>query len=75
MGIFRALFRRNTTYPRVHEDEVHLTEGEHHLEDGIDPAKDLVARRVPGDLEEGAQLEAAIDHGAQAEGCKKARKR
>ncbi len=58
------------TYPGVHEDEVHLAEGEDHLENGIDTPEHLVTRGIPGDLEEAAQLHAVVDHGAQPEAYK-----
>ena len=51
----------------VHEDEVHLTEGEQRLQDGVDAAQHLEALRVPRDLEEVAQLHAVVDDGAEAE--------
>lgn len=56
------------TYPCIHEDEVHLHEGEDHLEQRIDAAQDLVAGRRERNLEEGAQLQARVDHRAQAKG-------
>ena len=59
---------RNVTYPCVHEDEVHLAEGEDHLQDGVDAPKHLVAGGVPRDLEEGPELQSVVDHGAKTEG-------
>ena len=59
---------RNVTYPSVHEDEVHLAEGEDHLQDGVDAPEHLVAGGVPRDLEEGPQLQPVVDHGAKTEG-------
>lgn len=45
----RKLFERMTmlypaTYPRVHEDEIHLHERENHLQNWIHALEDLVAR-------------------------------
>jgi len=45
-----------------------LAEGEDHLEDGVDPAQDLIAGRVPRNLEEGSKLKAVVDHRAQSKG-------
>ena len=56
-------------HPCVHEDEVELAEGEDHLEDGVDAPEHLVARRVPGNLEERPQLHPVVHHRPQAEGC------
>lgn len=58
-----------TTYPGVHEYKVHLHKGEDHLQEGIDSDQDVVARRVEGDLEEGAKLQSNVDHGTKTEGC------
>ena len=58
---------RNVTYPCVHEDEVHLAEGEDHLQDGVDAPEHLVAGGVPRDLEEGSKFESVVDHCAKTE--------
>ena len=55
------------THPGVHEDEIHLREGEDELEDGVHPPDSLVARRIPGNLKPRAELQSNVDHGAQAE--------
>ncbi len=57
----------NCTDPCVHEDEVELAEGEDHLEDGVDAAHDLVAGRVPRDLEERRHLQPHVRHRPDAE--------
>lgn len=56
-------------YPGIHEDEIHLAEGEDHLQDGIDAPQNLVARRVPWDLKECPQLKPTVYHGSQSKGC------
>lgn len=57
------------TYPRVHEDEVHLHEGENHLENWIHALEDLVAGRRGRHLEEGAEFQTVVDHCTEAESC------
>jgi hypothetical protein len=47
-----------------------LAESKDHLENRVDSSQHLVARRVPGDLEKGSQLEAIVNHGAEAKSCK-----
>ena len=64
-GKCRAL---TSTHPGVHEDEVHLHEREHHLEDGVDAPEDHVARRGEGYFEERPEFQPVVYHGAQAEG-------
>ena len=58
----------SVTHPGVHEDKVHLHEGENHLEQRVHSTQDLVALGGEGDLEEGAQLQSSVDHGAQSKG-------
>ncbi len=53
--------------PCVHEDKVHLAEGEDRLQDGVDAPQDLVAGGVPGNLEEAAKLHAVVDHRPKTE--------
>lgn len=54
-------------YPGIHEDEVHLHERENHLQQRVDSAQDLVAGGVEGNLEEGAQFQARVNHCSQTE--------
>lgn len=56
-------------HPGVHEDEVHLHEGEHELGDGVDSAEDHVARRVQRNLQEYAEFESVVNHCAEAKRC------
>lgn len=53
--------------PGIHEDKVHLAEGEHHLQDGVDSSQNLIARRVPWDFEEIAQFHSVVNHTTQPE--------
>ncbi|CAN7946662.1 unnamed protein product [Ixodes pacificus] len=54
--------------PGVHEDEVHLSEGEGHLEHGIDAQEHAVARRRRGNFEERPELQAIVNHRPEAKG-------
>lgn len=56
------------TYPRVHENKVHLHESEDHLKNGIDPSKNHVTRRSERHFEKRSELESVINHRAQTEG-------
>ena len=55
------------THPGVHEDEIHLREGEDELEDRVDSPDCLVAGRVPGNLKPRPEFQPDVDHGAQPE--------
>lgn len=55
------------SHPWVHEDEIHLHEGEDHLQQRVDAFQDLMAWRSQGDFEEAAKLESNVDHRAQTE--------
>ena len=57
----------SSTYPGVHEDEVHLHESEGGLQARVDRHQNLPALRVLRDLEEGAQLQPVVHHGTEAE--------
>ena len=59
------------TYSGVHEDEVHLHEREHHLQDGIYDLQQVVTRRRERYFEDLAELQSDIDHRAQAETCER----
>lgn len=54
-----------STYPRIQENEIHLHEAEDHLQQRINTDEDVVAWRIKGNLKEGAELQADINHGAQ----------
>lgn len=60
-----------STYPRVHEDEVHLHEGEDHLQNWIHALENLVTRRCGWHLEERAEFQTVVDHCTQAKSCKR----
>lgn len=55
------------TYPRIHENEIHLHKGEDHLQQGVDAAQNHVAGRVKGNFEKHPKLQPVVDHGAQSE--------
>lgn len=59
----------DAAYPGVHEDEVHLHEGEDELSDRVDSPEDHVTWRVRVDLQEHSELQSVVDHRAQAESC------
>lgn len=65
--------RRRHTYASVHENEIHLHEGENHLQQWIDAAQNLMAWRSEWNLEECTDFQSNIDHCAQAESCRKGR--
>lgn len=55
----------NLTYPRIHEDEIHLHKSENHLQYWIDAFQDKIAWRSQGQLEKGPKLQAIVDHGTE----------
>lgn len=56
--------KRGKTYSRVHENEVHLHEGENHLQKWIDTSQNLMARRSNWSLEECSKFQANVDQGS-----------
>ena len=67
--IFATKYHCLFTYPCVHEDKVHLAEGEDHLQNRIDAPQDLIAGRSPRNFEKGSKFHAIIDHGPKTKGC------
>lgn len=51
-----------STHSRVHEDEVHLHEGENHLQKWIDAAQNLVTWRANWDFKERTELQTDVNH-------------
>lgn len=68
MDGWMAFGRSLCAYPGIHEDKVHLHERENHLQQGVHATQDLVTGRGEGNLEEGAQLQASVNHRSQTEG-------
>lgn len=63
--IYTIVTRFCFSYPRIHEDKVHLHEHENHLQQRIHTAQNLMARRIERRLEKGAKLQAHVDHRSQ----------